>query len=121
MTLNKISKRCEKVVNNYTGGSMSERMDTNTIIDRIKFLLKVRDDKELADMLSISNTTISHWRNRGNLDAALIIKRFPTLDLNYVFKPEVAEPQVVYSTKDILEKMGNDIAELKQIIMHKAV
>ena len=57
------------------------------ILNRIKNLVHLKSDKQLAKAFDISTTRLSNWKSRGSLDYKVIVKfcEINDLDLNYVF------------------------------------
>lgn len=68
---------------------MQENKSQNAIdvIDRLKKLLKLKTDIQLAELLNIKPNTISTWKKRNSLDyeAIISISELYELDLNEVF------------------------------------
>lgn len=60
-------------------------MNSNLILDKVKYVKQIPTDLELASELGISHATLASWRRRKNLDTSIIIQRFPDLDFNYIF------------------------------------
>ena len=42
--------------------------------NKIKNILKIKNDKELASLLEVSNSTIAAWKQRNTIDFEKIIK-----------------------------------------------
>ncbi|MGK4568242.1 helix-turn-helix domain-containing protein [Flavobacterium sp. 3HN19-14] len=58
-----------------------------SVIDRLKKLLKIKRDAQLADVLGVRANTISTWKKRDTLDydAILSICELYELDLTWFF------------------------------------
>jgi transcriptional regulator with XRE-family HTH domain len=54
------------------------------ILGRLKVLLGVRTDTELAKELGVHQSTISAWKARGTLDFALLITKCNGVDWNWL-------------------------------------
>ncbi|RZJ73082.1 helix-turn-helix domain-containing protein [Flavobacterium sp.] len=61
--------------------------NANDVINRLKFLLKLKTDIQLSEFLNIKPNTISTWKKRNSLDYETIISicDLYELDLNEVF------------------------------------
>lgn len=61
--------------------------NANDVINRLKFLLKLKTDIQLSEFLNIRPNTISTWKKRNTLDYETIISicELYELDLNEVF------------------------------------
>jgi len=66
-------------------------------------------DKELYEFLGVKSTTFSSWRTRNTLDYELIMRKFPDVDYNWLFK----EGQINTHNLD-LSDYNEQKAELKQ-------
>ncbi|SLM27837.1 putative Bacteriophage CI repressor helix-turn-helix domain protein [Desulfamplus magnetovallimortis] len=53
--------------------SIENSLDANKIIQRLKQVVNVKTNFELAEILEIKPNTISSWKKRGNLDLNKII------------------------------------------------
>lgn len=54
------------------------------IINRLKEVNNFRTDKELADFLGISKTTISNWYTRNTIDFELVLSKCEHVDINWL-------------------------------------
>lgn len=61
-------------------------LDPNKVLDRIKHQLAIRYDKDLAEYLGITPTSLSNQRAlRAGLDFEAIILRCSQINLNWIF------------------------------------
>jgi len=68
-------------------------IDTSSILDKLKNSLNIKSDKELANLLDLSNKTIAAWKQRNTFDCKKIIeiaidyelKKIKKLDRNNIF------------------------------------
>ncbi len=102
----------------------------NDTIDRIKTILNIRKDTELAKHLGRSPNNIYTWRERDTMDWRFLIDFFWDNDLNYIFKGEnkdrsidsrVRDHQIDYKSyadsQKIIEKQQIQIETLENIIL----
>ncbi|MBR4498268.1 MAG: helix-turn-helix domain-containing protein [Bacteroidales bacterium] len=54
------------------------------IINRLKEANNFHTDKELADFLGISKTTISNWYRRNTIDFELVLSKCEHIDINWL-------------------------------------
>ncbi len=54
------------------------------IINRLKEVNNFRTDKELANFLGISKTTISNWYTRNTIDFELVLSKCEHVDINWL-------------------------------------
>ncbi|MCE7934810.1 MAG: hypothetical protein DYG96_09475 [Chlorobi bacterium CHB2] len=60
-------------------------IDPNKVLDRIKYEYKLRYDKELAELLGISQASISHQRTlRAKLDLEAVVIKCCDRNLNWI-------------------------------------
>lgn len=73
---------------------------SNFIISRLKRVLNISSDYELAKMLGVAKSTISTWKARDTVDYDLIFAKFESIPINYhwlltgegsMYKGEMAE------------------------------
>ena len=109
----------------------------NNIVDRLKNLLGLKDDSELAEVLDVSRSTVSNWRNNRSefpLKYALLLqdKYGVSLDwiysggdlekLNYVREGEPVTYQVdelrgmrerLETLEGVVRQIGGEVFDLK--------
>ncbi len=54
------------------------------ILNRLKEVLDIHTDIELAEKLNLASTTIATWKQKERINLPLIVQTFGTLDLNYI-------------------------------------
>jgi len=59
-------------------------MDKKLILNRIKEYNNFKTDKELADFLTISKSTLSNWYNRNSIDYDLVFSKCGLIDKNWL-------------------------------------
>lgn len=64
------------------------------IINRLKEANNFHTDKELADFLGISKTTISNWYSRNALDFELVLSKCEHIDINWLLFGKNSSTQV---------------------------
>lgn len=96
-------------------------IDASSVLDKLKDNLKISSDKELANILDLSNKTIAAWRIRNTFDCKKIIEIAINygIDLNYLFldsvkednsdKPNEFEEYVIFQLKKIKKLDRNNI------------
>lgn len=63
---------------------METKIKTKDIIERLKFLIGLKSDEQLAFELGVSRAAVSTWKSRNSLDWVLIFEKFPNFNLNYL-------------------------------------
>lgn len=63
-------------------------MDKTLILNRLKKLMKFETDKELADFLGISKSTLSNWHARNSIDYDLLFSKCEHMDKNLLLSSE---------------------------------
>lgn len=74
------------------------------IVARLKRVLNVSTDSELAERLGVKQNTISSWKSRGSLDYALIIAKCDSVDLNWLFNGESEKKSENFSAENVHPK-----------------
>lgn len=59
-------------------------MDKELILNRIKVSENMESDKELADFLGISKSTLSNWYKRNSIDYDLVFSKCEHIDKNWL-------------------------------------
>lgn len=54
------------------------------IIDRLKMVVKVNTDSELANAIGVSKSTISNWKNRKSIDYDLVFSFCEHINLDWL-------------------------------------
>lgn len=57
---------------------------SNDILSRLKTVLSVDTDTELADFLGIKKTTLSNWRNRNSIDLPLVFSFCEQINIDWL-------------------------------------
>lgn len=65
----------------------------NDILDRLKEVLNLASDTELANALGVSKSTVSNWRKRNTTDLPLLFSQCEHVDLNWLVFGERLTPQ----------------------------
>lgn len=61
-------------------------INTNEILDRVKYLLSIKTDLELSKYLEVHKATVSGWRQKNTLDWKLLLSKIESLDFNIIIK-----------------------------------
>lgn len=61
---------------------------TDIILDGIKEAYNIKTDKQLADILGLSNQAFYSWRKRDSMQIELLIKAFEDINPLYLIKGE---------------------------------
>jgi hypothetical protein len=66
---------------------MSTKLNINIrhLIQRLKVVLSLKSDNELAEYLGVSRHTIATWKARNTIDYELIISKSCRFNLNWLF------------------------------------
>ena len=102
-------------------------MDSNLILNRLMEYNGYHKDKELYEFLGVKSSTFGSWRSRNTLDYELIMRKFPEVDYNWLFKGEeitnyannnesVELKQEIKQCRDQLNKTLDIIATLSKQI-----
>ncbi|OOQ57125.1 helix-turn-helix domain-containing protein [Mucilaginibacter pedocola] len=85
----------------------------NQILDRLKFKLSIKTDRELAGRLFIAPNTLSAWRDRRTMDYQKLfaICELNHLDLNYIVFEK--EANSIESAEEIIEQAMDVITRSK--------
>lgn len=97
---------------------MKTNLDIDLIIKRLKELLNINSDTELAEKLGIGKSTISNWRKRNSIDYSVIFTLCEHIDLNYLIRGEVYLSEVSHSddTSECKQLLQDHISDLKDRI-----
>lgn len=70
--------------------------DLDSVIDRIKKTFNVNKDKEIADILGVTNQAFANWRNRNKIPFEEIISLClrENIDLKYILNGEIDEGKI---------------------------
>lgn len=90
-------------------------VDVNDIIDRLKTMLNVRHDTDLAKHFGRSPHNIYTWRDRNSLDFRFLIEFFWDEDLNYIFKGERYNNDTAKHVKETVADYSSTDNMLKKI------
>jgi len=84
-------------------------VNTSNVLNKIKNILKIKNDKDLASLLEVSNSTIAAWKQRNTIDFEKIIKLAIKngIDLNYLF----ADAFIFHEDKNQDKKKPNEFEE----------
>lgn len=93
-------------------------VNASDVLDRIKTILNMRKDIELARHLKRTPNNIYAWRERNTLDFRLIIDTFWNEDLNYIFKGDHIPDNHL---KDINSQNNYNENNKQQIIYEKDI
>jgi hypothetical protein len=61
-------------------------INTNEILDRVKFQLSIKTDLDLSKYLGVHKATVSGWRQKNTLDWKLLLSKIESLDYNIILK-----------------------------------
>ncbi|GHV13545.1 transcriptional regulator [Bacteroidia bacterium] len=97
-------------------------MNKELILNRVKQSNYLASDKELADFLGISKSTLSNWYKRNSIDYDLLFSKCEQIDKNWLLtgqgemlrsekKPEVKEYDIDNSGSDIISEPENKVVE----------
>lgn len=81
---------CQQKTVRMDNQGKDKRLDVKEIIKRLKNMLGLKSDKELAEILCVRSNTISTWKARGSLDynALITLCMSNHMDLNILFNNE---------------------------------
>lgn len=110
-------------------GELSTNKGVNSIIilDRIKELINIKTDLELAKYLGISQNTIYSWKSRDSVDVWVIFQRLPKLDWNYIFYGEgfnsmieenEARDQELLKLRKENQRLKEDAHDLRKVLVN---
>lgn len=110
-------------------GKVSTNKVVNSIIilDRIKELINIKTDLELAKYLGISQNTIYSWKSRDSVDVWVIFQRLPKLDWNYIFYGEgfnsmieenEARDQELLKLRKENQRLKEDAHDLRKVLVN---
>ena len=110
-------------------GELSSNKVVNSIIilDRIKELINIKTDLELAKYLGISQNTIYSWKSRDSVDVWVIFQRLPKLDWNYIFYGEgfnsmieenEARDQELLKLRKENQRLKEDAHDLRKVLVN---
>ena len=87
---------------------------TKNIIDRLKHVLNIKKDGDLAIYLNISQATLSKWKTRDSIDLPLVINAIPpNIDLNWLLRGDpVGETHVIPEPK--VESLEDRVARIEK-------
>ena len=97
------------------------------ILDRIKELMNIKTDLELAKYLGISQNTIYSWKSRDSVDVWVIFQRLPKLDWNYIFYGEgfnsmieenEARDQELLKLRKENQRLKEDAHDLRKVLVN---
>ena len=60
----------------------------NPILDRLKIAYKLKSDRQLANQLNFTSSTISTWRKRNIIDFNRLLAECDYIDLNWLIRGE---------------------------------
>lgn len=73
-------------------------MDKTQILERLKEACKLKNNKQLAQFLNVSPSTVTNWYNRNSIDFDLIFSKCDDIDLNWlVFGKDKIDPALIES------------------------
>lgn len=78
------------------------RETVEAALRRLKKLLSVRTDNELAECLDMTSSGLSAWKRRGSIDIALILEKLPNTSIDWLLAG-VGEPYTYNDSLDIME------------------
>jgi phage repressor protein C with HTH and peptisase S24 domain len=91
-------------------------MNKDLILNRIKEANKLASDKELADFLGISKSTLSNWYKRNSIDYDLVFSKCEQLDMDWLltgngkmYKND--NQQKAYTNKTVIESVVSEPTE----------
>ena len=78
---------------------MKKSQNARFIINSLKKVLKLKTDKDLADLLDVKANTISTWKRRKTIDKDLLNSKIPGINMNWIYKREgnIIENQFIAS------------------------
>jgi len=80
------------------------------IIHRLKSMLEIKTDAELANYLGLAETTIATWKRRGTVDIPLIIEKVDELSLDELIYGSTQSESSAKLTVYGLDSGGGNIA-----------
>ena len=83
------------------------------IIDNLKIYFKVSTLAELGHSLGITQSTLSTWRRRGNVDFSLIIAKCHGVSIDFLLTG--IKPEYIRTGENSKELRSNDVNESKTI------
>jgi hypothetical protein len=88
-------------------------MDANSVINRLKTLLGLKTDAELALVLGMTKSGVSVWRKRNTYGIIRIHEKFPGLNLNWLLsgvgEPGVPPPTPSREEIAYIEHLSHDV------------
>lgn len=98
-------------------------MDKELILKRIKEAENLVSDKELADFLEISKSTLSNWYKRNSIDYDLVFSKCEHINKEWLlsgdgimFKPQISPKEYIQG-----EDVSNTVSEPQEDIACKAI
>ena len=107
--------------------SSNKVVNSIIILDRIKELINIKTDLELAKYLGISQNTIYSWKSRDSVDVWVIFQRLPKLDWNYIFYGEgfnsmieenEAREQELLKLRKENQRLKEDAHDLRKVLVN---
>lgn len=107
--------------------SSNKVVNSIIILDRIKELINIKTDLELAKYLGISQNTIYSWKSRDSVDVWVIFQRLPKLDWNYIFYGEgfnsmieenEARDQELLKLRKENQRLKEDAHDLRKVLVN---
>ena len=107
--------------------STNKGVNSIIILDRIKELMNIKTDLELAKYLGISQNTIYSWKSRDSVDVWVIFQRLPKLDWNYIFYGEgfnsmieenEARDQELVKLRKENQRLKEDAHDLRKVLVN---
>ncbi len=83
----------QKNKSNNTIIAKNKSNNTASLVSRLKSMLNLRTDLELALFLGVKQNTISTWKAKDKPDWDLLIKKLDNYDLNYIIKGDTFNPK----------------------------
>lgn len=97
---------------------MKTFFDKGKILERIKNAMKFATDKELADFLGISKSTLSNWIKRDSMDFELVLSKCEHLNTDWLLsgKGEVEkEASCVTSLRESYKELQNEVSHASEL------
>lgn len=65
------------------------------IVEKLKTFKGIETDTEFAEFLGISNSTISAWKRRGNVDFIFIKSKLPDISIDWLLSGDSSEHGII--------------------------
>ena len=86
--------------------------------ERMKIILHLHTEGDVAEYLGLTKQTMSNWKHRGSLDIALIKEKIPGISIDWLLTGEGVPKRETQKEASIISDVDNLVKKLNETILH---